>query len=1005
MAENNTNDPKAPVPPAGAAKVPLVKRVKIPTVRPAAPEPQPAAAHPQPGQPPAAVKPAQPAKPAAATENSAPAAPRPEEAAAPETITDPAARVEASHAETKEPELPPDEKGAAVPSPVEAEEIEKAPPRKRRREAASSSPSQADLAKQKTEEQLRKAKEKAKHLWSNKLYRFGFLGVLLVVICYTVYSSLPMLAEKKLPDIFAANGMPFKSFKMKLLTMDTMELTNVSDKTGTMTIANMKFNYSLFSLVSSNTIKSVELSGVNVNGIRRDDGISLGALGDLISSPMSAKKGMELTINSLKISNGHFILKSDKPLPEYDEDNPDEEPVDDTIVVNFTANGTLSKAGLNMQVATDYTSDQMVVKTATALNKTARFSQIKTDITEGNLLKGEESIGSVTGAFEVSVDSGVLSKGTADLVLSSSSQKLTLKADVIPQETGFDLSVHLDRSFENPQDAIGKFVGDLSIEANNMTMSGTFQKFSGTLPLKLSSNSLTNSKMAVQELKSEVSVKFSCEGPHCIYKLENPMKLSFNSFQNNGMFKQIKLFEPLSLTIGPDPKDPFLESNGGVLSFSLPISSFATKALIADSRSSEQIAVALNGIKARLKYNVFSGGYSGDMVFTQSGFADKNLRMTGIQGSAAFTSASLPSARLRIANVSMTKPDVLPDFSTDIILKPMGGAELGVDSTIRIQNGVITASVKGSYSLADREWKMYVVIPKFALSETGVSLPSVLPFMSAYLPPSTSGVVGMKGRVSVKDGRIDGPVNLLLENVKTEWKGMQLTALNGVLTLSSIYPLETPANQQLFVGVFNIGGIPFQNALFNFRVLGNQGIEVSNVRMKYADGQFKTIKSFYFPYEGHASQILFEGSGINLSAVSESLKSSALQVDGVMNSEWRMSFVDEKLMIDSAAFTSRLPGTLHFETPADLRDKMNPEMQSFLSNVIIKNMSVKASGPIDGMVRFDVTIDGHSPLETDAENQEVSFDFSGSFRNMLKQEERPFEIPSDILLSLQDYAK
>lgn len=972
MDNNNSNDtnstPAQGSAPAGT-KTPLVKRVKIPTVRPGIPPHPAASAQPNAGQ--------NPTNPAAATDGVA----------------------------STEPELPPEDKKDIGSQPIEAEEIEKPLRKKRRGSSSSSSHSGLDEnAKKKAEEQLNKAKAKAKSFFSNKWNKLGVLVVLLIVICYGVYSSLPMIAEKKLPEIFAANGMPFKNFKIKQITIDTMELTNVSDKTGTMTIANMKFNYSLLNLFSSNIIRSMELTGVNITGEKRNDGISLGALGGLIYSPMNAHKGKEITINSLQIKSGKFILKNDAPPEKIINEFGEEEEVDNTIIVNFTANGSLGKTGLNMRISTDYASSQMSVKTQTSLNKTALSSQIKTEITEGNLLKDSTNIGSVSGNLEISVNNGILSKGQADLLLSSSSQKLKLKADVTPKDDSFDIAVDLNRSFENPQDAIGKFVGSLSLKANNVKVKGTFQNFEGSLPLEMNAPSLTTGKLAVQDLKTNLDITFSCAGSSCTANLTKPMKFAFTSLQSASHFRQIKLFTPLELTINPDKNDPFLKSDGGILSFTLPISAFSTQIFIADNISNTQIATALNGLKTRLKYNIFSGAYSGNATFVQSGFASKDIKMTGIQGIVSFTSNTLPDVRLRVAKATLTKPDILPDFSADLRFRPMSPAEFGVDSTLSVQNGLVTATINGSYTLPTHEWNMYVVVPKFILSDSGLTMQTVMPFMLKHLPATTMGGLAAKGRLTIKDGKITGPIDVLMENVETAWNGMKIEALNGVLTLSSIYPLETPPNQQLFIGNLNVG-IPFQNALFNFRVLANQGIEVANARMKYADGQFKTIKSFFIPYEGQTSQILFEGSGINLSAVTNNLKSSALQVDGVMNSEWRLSYANQKLNVDSVVFTSKLPGTLHFSPSAELAQKMDPQMLAFLKDVIVKKMTVKGKGPFNGQMSFDVSIEGHSPLETAANDQNVSFDFKGNLTGFLKQESGLLEIPSDILLALQEYTK
>ena len=209
----------------------------------------------------------------------------------------------------------------------------------------------------------------------------------------------------------------------------------------------------------------------------------------------------------------------------------------------------------------------MNLKTQTSLSKTALASQIVAEITEGDLMKDGEKTGSVSGNLEITVNGGVLTKGQADLTLSSSSQKLKLKADVTPKDGAFDVVADLSRSFENPQDAAGKFVGDLNLKASDVKVKGTFKKFDGELPLQIAATSLTNGKMAVRDLKTDADLYFSCADANCTVKLKKPMKAGFSSLQANAYFRQIKLFTPLELTINPDANDPFMTSAGGELRF------------------------------------------------------------------------------------------------------------------------------------------------------------------------------------------------------------------------------------------------------------------------------------------------------------------------------------------------------------------------------------------------------------------------------------------------------
>lgn len=1034
MVDNQQNgqNPPAQAPVKKMVKLPpMVKRVKVPVAgqavpHPAAPHPAPKIIQPQgtdsePPLPPeeedvpqqpaflaesAAPQPAPAAQPAQPVATPPPPAAEPQPAAAPQTAEKQPAPSDSASASSS----PAADKGG---TPVEAAQVSS---RKRRRENNVSGKAAENAAKKKAQQAIEEAKKRAASFWKRKIVRLGVFVVVLAGVLAGVYSYLPVLAEKKLPEIFAANGLKLRSFKVKELTIGAMELTGLTDKGGTLSISSLKAEYSLKELLMDNKLKSITIKGLTVTGVRRDDGISLGAFGNLLSSSLQAKKGLELDLPKLSINNSSFVMKREREKELLDENG---DPIDETAVVNFSATGKLQKSVLEMTFLTDYESPNMRLKTKTDLKKSANEAEIKTEITEGEVLKQSAAksddfdaepaepaepqvIGSVKGTMEFSVKDGALTKGVGNLALSSSSQTLALNAEVVPQEKGFDLSLKLNRAFEDKKDAQGKLTGDLSIEAKNLEMSGTVHKFSGRLPLKLSSTSLTDGSKLVQQLKVATDIQMNCEDGKCSFKLLAPMPVSFNSAIVNTRFRQFKFYQPVAVRVNPDAKEDFLSTDGGALTFTLPLSGFTAQMFLADQIDNRQIGLAMNASKMHLKTNVFSTGVSGDFAFGQSFYTDKDIKASGVQGAFVFDGKSLPSGRVRIADIELKKKNILPNFSADIVLKPMGTDEYGVKSLLSVQNGVASVSAEGAYSLPAHAWNLYVNIPKVILSETGLPIESVMPFMADKLSKSTSGAFAVKGRVSIARGKMTGPVTLLLDNIATQWQGMDLKGINGVVTLTSLLPLETPENQMLYIGRFN-PGMPFNNALFNFKVAAERGVQVANARMSFADGQFKTIKPFFYPYDGSPSAILLEGNGIDLQTLARNLKSSALQMDGTLNSEWKLSFGEKGLQVDQAKLLSKLPGTIHFDPSVKIKKTMDAGVAKFLGEVIVKQMGVTIQGPLSGPLTFKTKITGHSPLEQN--DSTVKFEFSNSFANLLKEDKSSVDLPSDVMLSIQNFMK
>ena len=128
-------------------------------------------------------------------------------------------------------------------------------------------------------------------------------------------------------------------------------------------------------------------------------------------------------------------------------------------------------------------------------------------------------------------------------------------------------------------------------------------------------------------------------------------------------------------------------------------------------------------------------------------------------------------------------------------------------------------------------------------------------------------------------------------------------------------------------------------------------------------------------------------------------------MEGIIDSDWKVSLKDGAVVVDSARFQSKIPGLLEFDPPSSVKQKMNKDMQAFLRNVIVKDLLFAMKGPMNALMEFKLGIQGHSPLDTTQTNKEMSLNFTGSLPQFFKQEQAVSEIPSDIQLSLENYYK
>lgn len=851
----------------------------------------------------------------------------------------------------------------------------------------------------KTPEELRKEKiETLKNKWDNIKSKWWFkLFVMIVVgilVLYAIWCKLPMLTEKKLPDVMANNGLEMERFNIVESEMDHILVKNISMKQGQIQIKSMLINFNFLDLLRNSTIKKMTVDGLTLSGKVTDDEVDLGVLTDVLSTK-GASGDLAVVINNIDVRNGSYLIRRERKEPLLDEEG---ELIDETKKVAFSATGKMTKSGVNLIVNTNYDTPEARVLTKTVLSKTRDSSDIKTEVTEGVLLEGEKTVGSIEGNVEISVQGGALSKGETDLVLKSEAQKLVVKSEVTPHDGKYDLNLNFERSFETTADAAGKFVGVAKVTAKDIEFKGNFNKFSGNLPLKLYSDSLTNGSMAVQQFSINPELHVECDHGSCSFLLLKPMDLWFNSAVYQTKFRRFTFTQPVQVKVNPDEAEKNIKYAKGDLSISMPMLGFATSLYVGDAMGNHPVSLALNGSKLHLKTNLFTGGLQGDFAFAQSAFANSDYTVQGMQGKFVFN-GGLPAGRLIASNVSLKQENVLVPFGFDAVIKPTKMNEFSIQSEVKLLNGVITSSLGGTYDIYSHKWNLYINVPEFTVNDD-LTLVQIFPYLTNVLSPDTKGTFAVKGRIVVENGKIEGPLDVMVKNASTKISKVNVSGINGVLSLTSLSPFGTADNQLLYAEVFDMG-IPLNGFLANFKVIPNQGLQILSASAKYADGQFKTIKSSLVPFDGNTASIVAEGNGINLSKLSRAMTANNLEADGILNTTWNFKASMNSLFLEGGIFKSD-KGMLKFASTPEIKNMIGIDTAKFLREVMYKKLEVRAAGDMHGPIQFKAKIPGKSPLGE--QDTSVSVGFTKPFSAILKKSNEIVDIPTDIRLKLQNFA-
>lgn len=985
--QNSTQEAPAAQPAATVVKkikVPAAPHIKTPQPAPAPaqqtpaqPAPQPAPAQPAPvqaqasapqpatAQQPAAPAQAQQAQPAQQT----PAQPAPQAAPAPAT---PASDAHPATAKAPASPLP-----AGVSRPRRGAAVKPAAPAKKDSEALK-------IAKQ-------KAKETVSRLLRSKVFILSSVCAVFLIAVVVGISATPSLVESGLPQYLKKNGIMLKSFKVKSLGMTQAELMNFVMSSGSVRIKSVKITYSPIDLWRNKQVKTMDVSGLTINGDISEDGISFGGLESALSAnaarnPFIAKK--------LRLTNGQLVVNrqnSDEPL-----------------VLGFTSNGSVSADAMNLTTDVSFLNDRFSVKANVVLNKTKAQTDITAEITEGNVLEGEETAGSVTGTWDLTMQAGALTQAKADLSIETPGQTMKLAGTVTPHEdASFSLDTAFARKFKQGFDAGDNFTGEISLKSDKIVFKGNAQNATVDLPLNLKVVSATNKTLAIKDMSLALSGVLSCVDGACAYRLKKEAPIELAALQYFGAYNKVSIAEPVKFSLFT--KDNLVDFQKGTLVFASDILPTSFRAFVSASESSSQVAAALkNNTHLQITYNVFTGEYSGKTAFAGAELMTKDFKSADISGIAGFRQSSLTEAKLMAKNITLTTPDIVAPFDFQATVAPLNADEYSLDMTGAMRNGLITLKAKGSYNFASKSWSLFLDMPKTAFSEAGINFADAFPVLSKKLNAQMDGTLGMNGRVNIAGGKVTGAMKVLLMNVSTKLGSFDLKNMTSVLTITSLTPFETAENQNVFIGQMNMG-IPFKDVGISFRAQAD-GVTVSSLNMQYADAGFRLVKPLFIPYDSVPNPFLIEGQGVSFSKLSSLLRMPGLDVDGSGELTMKMSLDKGEVMIEDGRLrlsksSGGIGGMFRYDPPSSQNVKLDPRMKEFLKSVVFKDLNLTMTGKPAGQMKFKFRLDGYSSADETQRNRKINLDIDGTLQKLLKSDGEAGEMPLGIMNSIQENFK
>ena len=707
-------------------------------------------------------------------------------------------------------------------------------------------------------------------LWSVFMSAVYLGGIAMLGLLIYSYGTFP----DKVRDTLIAQGIITKNYDIESISLSKIELKNLEDKDGTYSIKKMII-HSTFADFIRGRVKSVELNGVTLKITEEKDGINFGKLPMALINLNQTPAVGRIKVGNLQVNNSVIQING----------------TNYSLPVSFHLTGVYereSKIIMDLTVRKDYVKMNGVL----SITGTAQKMDFNLKINAGTLELPQRSPENIVGEVTVSTRKMVPDKitGHVDLSYGNNSKKVNLSMTKSGKGFNGNVTVNIVQGKTGENQALN---ANIATDFSELKFETPY-RFNTEKPLKLKVVSFKTPVVNISNLTATLNGKMTCDHLNCSYEVQKSSPFFIKEFGLLFTNDTIKSAGETSFSFAPNKKQTFVY-NKNAINYDMKLSNV----VFSGYRNTSVMPVSLTSDTMQITGNYHIINQNRRMVFS----ADKinlstpeiTLRNATFERDNVFDERSKLSLTAEQAEVAQN--DLL-QVPFKLSLEKTDGLETKAQMTV---DNVIQISFAGVSRLLTGEFNGNLYIPEFDLGAVKTPLPKI----SSLFPSGVSdisGKVSVLGRMYFKNAKqVSGPLFVSLKDIGFALNNAKVSGLNTVLTMQSVAPLVSAANQKIFVANVT-GAIPFQNLTADIK-LDNQFLKVAGANLTMAgipmavDTTFVSLKSdmVAFHLKNNAINLAQVSDYLNLDGATMSGKGSVSATLGLSHKNIFLNDVDVKI--------------------------------------------------------------------------------------------------------------
>jgi hypothetical protein len=468
---------------------------------------------------------------------------------------------------------------------------------------------------------------------------------------------------------------------------------------------------------------------------------------------------------------------------------------------------------------------------------------------------------------------------------------------------------------------------------------------------------------------------------------------------------------PLALQIKPGDR-PFL-----AVTFGTDEGIAWQHALHAEGQAFELTA----GIKARARLADLSLTASGD----QSGLTmaeikvansslqlpDQEISLEGITAEVALSANGLAAGQtipIAVSNISQgSKPAWFAPLTLNGTLRPQG-EQIEFEARVGRPATDFALDLRGRHDLAHGRGRAELKLPALRFAPGKLQPRQLAPVLGQQVQ-DVSGSLALDGTLAWGAGEdIGANLALLLDSVGLTAGPARLEQVNGIVHVDRLWPLTTPPDQQLAIGLLDLG-LPLTDGLIGFRVEPDRTLAVEQLRWSFAGG---TVRAQPFRVGSATSAIrtTLIAEGIDLGQLFALTRLDGLSGEGKVHGSLPVRIEGGVATIEAGELETDRPGWLRYrpaQPPAALQagGANVALLLQALENFHYEALRITLDGRTDAEMDIKLHVRGANPDLYGGYPVEFNLNLEGELGNILRSGLATYQLPERIREQMRSFRR